>query len=63
MRDITLNHCTSLCISKAAPGVLIGLAEGSNIAAICNMLFESKSTSANIEYFAGDLHRKRNTSS
>ena len=48
MRDITLNHCTSLCISKAAPGVLIGLAEGSNIAAICNMLFESKSTSANI---------------
>ena len=63
VRDITLYHCASLCIRKAAPGTGLRLAEGSNIAAICNMLFESLSAPASFEFFAADLHRSRNTSS
>ena len=52
VRDITLNHWRSLCIRKAAPGTLLLVAEDSNIAAICNMLFPSLSFAANNELFA-----------
>ena len=55
MRDIyyTLYHCTSLCIRKAAPATVLRLAEGSNIAAICKMLFLSLSTVENNKFLAG----------
>ena len=68
MRDITLNHWRSLCIRKAAPGTLLLVAEGSNIAAICNMLFPLLSflypneLFAVIEFFALKLYKKLNTS-
>ena len=64
MRDITLNHWRSLYIRKAEPGTLLLVAEGSNIAAICNMLFSSLSLEwfAVIEFFSLNLYMKLNTS-
>ena len=64
MRDITLNHWRSLCIRKAASGTLLLVAEDSNMAAICNMLFPllSLEWSVVIEFFALKLYMKLNTS-